>query len=207
MTGLVVILAGLGLLVAHAAVTTARERIHRVGLSRLMVRWLAGRPWHGEPLTDAGWRRAGTKALTKTGHAARFHHRPGWQRLLLRGGPTLAVVLALYGAGTDRADTWLAVRLAAAAAVLAAAAWAWWRWQRRKHRRSTRYPLHNALAQHLGVALPVKPESWLKVDRARTRAEIALPASFDANPAHMGKHTGASTRQAAAPARLHRVPR
>ena len=180
---------------AWAVVTAIRKRVGRVGLARITVRWLLGRPWHGEPLTDAGFLRPGSKALTKTGHASRYHHRPHWQRAALRGGPTVAVVFALYGLLFYRAATLLALQCAAAAGLAAGAWYAWRRWARRKHRRSTLYPLHNALAQHLGVALPVKPESWLKVDKARTRAEIDLPASFDANPVHMAKVlTAASAR-------------
>ncbi|HUK73044.1 MAG TPA: hypothetical protein VLW50_30545, partial [Streptosporangiaceae bacterium] len=103
------------LLALAATIRAARERIRRIGLARLLYRWFTGLAWHGEPVTDAGWRRPATKALTKTGHASRFHHMPRWQRALWRTGPVAAVLSVLYGLAVNPAAT----KMGAAAAVAA----------------------------------------------------------------------------------------
>jgi hypothetical protein len=184
-TGAALILAVLVAVAVHAGWKTITERVHRVGLSRILVRFVRGRPWHGEPLTDAGFIRKGHKALTKTGHASRFAHRPEWQRILMRLVPLLAVVFGLYGLLYYRLFTVRAGEAATAAVAVWLGLLAWFRLRRSAHRRRYLSPLHAALAPHLKVALPAKPESWLKVAHDRSWARITLPASFDANPRTM----------------------
>ena len=185
MSGVLLILLLGAALFLHAATRTAGERVHHVGLSRLAVRFLTGRPWHGKALTDAGFFRKGTRALTHTGHASRFAHRPGWQRLLMRSLPVLALLLAGYGwvfyRGTMVVVLWVCLPLALAGAGL----FVWWRVRRFQHRRHVLYPLHAALAPHLNVGLPSNPEAWLKVPLDKSWARIELPASFDANTQKM----------------------
>lgn len=195
MTGLAMIAAVIMTVFVYAAYQTARERVNRVGLARIVVRFLLGRPWHGEPLTDAGFRRPGTKALTRTGHASRFHHRPGWQRIAMRLGPALFLVLAGYGWVTDHEVTVWLLRGSLVAGAAGGVLYAERRWTARQHRKSVLYPLHVTLAQHLEKALPSRPESWLKVARDKSRVEITLPANFDANSQRMERIvTAASAR-------------
>jgi len=170
------------LLALAATIRAARERIRRIGLARLLYRWFTGLAWHGEPVTDAGWRRPATKALTKTGHASRFHHMPRWQRALWRTGPVAAVLSVLYGLAVNPAAT----KMGAAAAVAALAAFAGWRvWalaRRRKHHRTWLTPLHMALAPAVGIPVANSPSSWLQVEPDRSRATLALPQAFAGDP-------------------------
>src|SRR5215472_13189844 len=59
-------------------------------------RWLTGHPLHGKHVTDAGWIRAGQKALTPTGHATRWAHLPRWKRAAWRTGTTLGFIGLLW---------------------------------------------------------------------------------------------------------------
>ncbi len=70
-----------------------RGRMKSEGLIILIGRFVAGKPWHGKPVTDAGWSRKGKRALTPTGHASWFWHQSGKQRLVIRATSTLLVVL------------------------------------------------------------------------------------------------------------------
>src|SRR5262252_5364042 len=110
-----IILALVASIFLHAAYRTITGRVHREGLSLLIVRWLLGKPWHGEPLTDAGWSREGKRALTKTGHASRWAHRPQRERAAWRLGITAAVLATGYGLLFNRGVTLLALQLGAAA--------------------------------------------------------------------------------------------
>ena len=185
MSGILLILLAVGALFLDAAGRTASERVNRVGVSRLAVRFLLGRPWHGKALTDAGFFRKGTRALTRTGHASRFAHRPGWQRMLMRTVPVLVALLGGYGWLFYRqVMTWVTWGLVAVAGP-GACWWVWWRVRQWQHRRHILYPLHAALAPHLNVALPSRPEAWLKVAADKSWARIELPAGFDANTAKM----------------------
>ena len=62
-----------------------------------LARFLLGEAHHGRPVTDAGWFRPGVKALTPTGHATRWWHRPKWQRAAHRTGGLAAVVAVAWG--------------------------------------------------------------------------------------------------------------
>jgi hypothetical protein len=176
------VLAGAAALFGHAMYRTAKERVYRVGLSRIIVRFLLGKPWHGQALTDAGWRRPGTKALTRTGHASRFQHRPYRERILIRSGSALVLAAVAYGLVLHRAGTFLVLGVTVP---LAAAGGGWLALRRarlRRHRRTWVHPLHHALAPVVGTALPGNPEKWLKVALDRSRVEVALPVAFDGNP-------------------------
>jgi hypothetical protein len=160
-------------------VVLARIRSH--GLLVLAWRFLTGHPWHGQATTDAGWLRPGTKALTRTGHASRFHHRPRLHRTAIRAGSCLAVVLVAVDWLEDPALTGrilavlavLALAFGAVHAVIAA--------RGHNHRRKWVDPLHVALAPLLSVPLPAKAESWLQVERDRGKAVLALPPGFTGN--------------------------
>src|SRR5215469_9640794 len=65
----------------------------------VLWRHFSGQPYHGKPMTDAGWLRKGQHALSgsKTGHPARWWHRPRWQRMMHRTGGTLTVGAEIWG--------------------------------------------------------------------------------------------------------------
>jgi hypothetical protein len=175
---LALIVIGIPLVAVIAAWTVAMRRIERHGFIVILWRWLSGAAWHGNPVTDAGFLRPGKSALTRTGHATRFHHRPRLHRALIRSGGTVAVVLGLYGLIVARPVTVLAAG-SAAAALLAYGGWRAWRgWRRRAHRRTWLDPLHVAVAPLVGVPLPNKSSSWLQVEQDRSKAVLALPPGF-----------------------------
>lgn len=179
MTGVWIILLGVPLIVLCALAEGGRRRFRAHGFIILAWRFLTGHPWHGKPVTDAGWLRPGTRALTRTGHASRFHHRPRWQRAAWRTGAVLAAALALYGLLIARALTLAALGLAAAALAVLGCLRAWRAARRRRHRRTWIDPLHVALAPLVGVPLPNPPKSWLAVEEDRSRAVLQLPPGFN----------------------------
>ena len=66
-------------------------RLRKHGPHALAFRWFfATANWAGKPVTNRGWNRPGTKALTPTGHAHRRWYLPGWQHALWRTRNTLA---------------------------------------------------------------------------------------------------------------------
>lgn len=165
--------------IACSAITrTHRERTASHGLARRIVRWHLGHHWTGEPITDAGWRRHGRKALTKTGHARRFWYRPQRHRMAIRVAETEGPLLALYGLLFFRSYT---IGLLAAG-LLAGIAWqaarAWRAHRRRRFRKSWVFPLHQTLSPLLGVPLANKPESYLSVAPDRSSARLELPVQF-----------------------------
>lgn len=52
--------------------------------TRVLYRYLAGRPLDGRPRTDATYLHRGTRAVTLTGRASRWAYLPGWKRQLIR---------------------------------------------------------------------------------------------------------------------------
>lgn len=163
-------------------VRTGERRIHKHGIHALAWRWLSGAAWHGDPVTDAGWLRPGRKALTRTGHASRFHHLPRWRRAAWRTGITAAVAAVLWGMIAAPAVTMLALKAAAAAGIVAGGWMAWRAWCRRQHRRTWLLPAHAAIAPIAGIPLPERPEHWLSVTADRSRATLTLPPGFDHDP-------------------------
>ncbi len=182
MTVVLLLLLVVALFAVIGFVRTGQRRVHKHGIHALTWRWLSGAAWHGDPVTDAGWRRPGKKALTRTGHASRFHHLPRWRRAAWRTGTTAAVAAVLYGLAVAPAATVAALK-AATAVSLAACCWAaWLAWRRRQHRHTWLLPAHTAIAPIIGVPLPERPEHWLSVTADRSRATLTLPPGFDHDP-------------------------
>lgn len=175
MSGPLLILLAVALVAVYGFATVASNRVRKHGFLILVWRFLTGHPWHGKPVTDAGWLRPGGKALTRTGHASRFHHRPRWQRALYRTGSTVGVIAAAYGLLVARTTTEKALAAAVLATFLLVVWRAWRAFRRRVHRRTWITPLHAAVAPLVGVPLPSKPESWLRVERDRSKAVLELP--------------------------------
>jgi hypothetical protein len=178
-TGLLLIPAGILVLMAAGAAATGLGRVAKLGFPVLAWRFLSGAAHHGKPVTDAGWVRPGVKALTRTGHASRFHHRPRWQRAALRTGTVLAVLCAAYGLVMARHVTVLALGVSAAVLAGYGGVRAWRAGYRRKHRRTWIDPLHVALAPLVGVPLPNPPASWITVEPDRSAARLTLPPGFN----------------------------
>ncbi|MGO9080384.1 MAG: NUMOD4 motif-containing HNH endonuclease [Streptosporangiaceae bacterium] len=159
-----------------AGVIRARIRSH--GVLVLAWRWLTGSPWHGREVTDAGWLRPATRALTRTGHAPRFHHRPRLHRTAMRAGPALAVLLLLCGLAASPALTARAAAAGLTAAVVLAVLRAVLAVRRRRHRRTWADPLHLALAPKLGIAVAQPSATYLTIAPDRSKVTLALPPGW-----------------------------
>jgi hypothetical protein len=201
MNGLLLLLAVIVILFAVGVCGVIRARIKAHGILVLTWRFLTGHPWHGKPVTDAGWLRPGTKALTRTGHASRFHHRPRLHRTAMRTGSCLAIFLLLYGMAEDPALTSRVFLVTLAALILLAAVRAVVAVRGRSHRRKWVDPLHVALAQLLNIPLPNKPGSWLTIDRDRGRPSWRCRPGSPGTPATRSRSPASSPRSSALRAR------
>lgn len=176
------ILALLGLAAAITGIVReARGRVAAHGLLKLFWRWHTGQPWHGRPLTDAGWLRPATdrKAFTPTGHAPRFHHLPRWRRAISRTGRSVTIVFLFLIWVNNRP----AGELAALFAVLSVAGYwgwrAWRRWDQRKHRRTWMEPLHLVAAPLVGIPRALPASSWLAIEPDRSKVVAQLPPGYN----------------------------
>ena len=169
----------------------------RVWLAKLMVpvyagRFLTGEAHHGRPVTDAGWFRHGTTALTPTGHAHRWWHRPKWQRTLHRSGTVLAFAVLAFG-------WWVAPQIVTIALIVTfslSVAWAAWRLMRwhggRNDRRTWQIPAHKALHEIANWPHAKRAGSWITVTTEATAiggdkgtsvvsARLELPSGWPAD--------------------------
>lgn len=178
MSGLVVVALVAAGVAAYGFMSVAHGRIQAHGLLVLLWRFLTGQAWHGKPLTDSGWARPGTRALTRTGHATRFQYLPRWRRALWRSGSTLGAFLALYGLWTAPGVTLVSLVVLAAGSAGYGLLRARRSWRERKHNRSWVLPTHVAIAPLLGIPLPSKPGDWLQVEPDRSKATLALPHGY-----------------------------
>ena len=178
---------GLALLVAAAVVAFTVRGIYKTGAARvaahgihnLVYRWLTGHPWHGKPVTDAGWFRPGRRALTVTGHAPRFHFRPRWQRTVMRSGSTLLLAAILWSWFINqRVTQWVVLCICIVFTVYGG--WRAYRaWHGRKHRRTWVEPLHVVCAPLVGIPVANPPRSWLAIEPDRSKAVLSLPPGTD----------------------------
>jgi hypothetical protein len=157
----------------------AHHRVKHHGLHWLAWRWVTGQPYHGQPITDAGWSRAGTKALTPTGHAGRFWFLPQRRRALRRGIRTVAVLAAVWGLLFQWTVTLLVLALTAVAGI-GLGCWAVVRWWRRlKHMKTWMYPAHLVAAPLAGISVTADPSSWLAVEPDRSHVVATLPSAYN----------------------------
>jgi hypothetical protein len=156
----------------------ARTRVRKHGFLVLAWRWLSGEAHHGKPVTNAGWTRKGTKALTPTGHAHRwwFHRRR--RRMAHRSGASLGVLAALLGLLLYPAETLTAVAAAVAIAAVGLGFLTWRLLRSRKHHREWVEPLHAAVAPIVGVPVERNPRSWIEITRDRGRVTVTLPEGW-----------------------------
>ena len=152
------------------------SRIAKHGPHALLARWLfAHKNWAGNPVTNRGWTRPGTKALTPTGHAHRRWYLPGWQHSLWRIRNTLVTVLTCAGLLFQfrRTVEYIGVTAAAGAGL---GAWRARSWAGEySHRKNYVKPLHVRLAGDAGIPLANKPESWLEIPRDLSYARLTWP--------------------------------
>ena len=151
-------------------------RIRKHGPHALAFRWFfATSNWAGKPVTNRGFTRPGTKALTPTGHAHRRWYLPGWQHALWRTRNTLVTVLTCAGLLFQfrRTVEYVGVTAAAGAGY---GAWRARSWAGDySHRKNYVKPLHARLADTAGIPLANKPESWLEVPRDLSYAVLTWP--------------------------------
>jgi len=182
-TGLLLILVGAVLFTAAGVIRAARGRVRRHGIFALAWRWLSGAPHHGQAITDAGWARPGTRALTQTGHARRWWYLPRRTRALRRTASTVTAVLIAWGLVFERAATLIVLAVSAAAGtvlgVCAALLWA----RRRTHRRTWVEPAHLAAAELAGLPPAADPASWLEITPDRSLVIARLPPNYRADAA------------------------
>jgi hypothetical protein len=158
------------------------------GAVTLLWRWFTGHPWHGKPYTDAGWFRHGTKALTVTGHAHRWHHMPRIHRTGIRTVATIATPLFSYAIWKHRTGAleWLAC--VAGWVILTSARPARDSIRSRNLNQNLVYPLAVPLAPMLGLSeMQARKAISIRPDYATVRegeiGKLALPVSYAANPA------------------------
>ena len=171
---------------AVAAIGYSAAHLHRfLAASWFLVRiwrWLSGEAHHGKPITDAGWFRHGQRAMTPTGHARRWWHRPRWQRAAIRTGATLAAVAVLWGRlAYPQVTDWLVLAAALAAAVLLVRR-GWHRITTREQQKTWLYPLHLAARDRVGIPASQQAADWITVELddagAVKRAQLALPQGY-----------------------------
>ena len=151
------------------------SRIRKHGPHALTWRLLSGEAWHGNPVTNRGWTRRGTKALTRTGHAHRRWYLPRWQHALWRIQWILAAVLTLAAVLLQPRRTAVYLGVTALAGT-SYGAWRGWLWaQDWSHRRSYVRPLHVRLHAKAGIPLANRPDSWLDIPRDLSYARLTWP--------------------------------
>lgn len=155
-----------------------RSRMGKVGTIILLGRWLAGKPWHGHAITDAGFSRKGTKVFTETGHASWFWHQTGRRRLLLRCGGSFVLLRTIAGLLLEPRRTVIELLVLLVIGGGVGMLWGLDAWDRRKHHSQWVVPLHLALHDVVRwpVAMPAK--DWLTVTPNREFVQIRLPVSF-----------------------------
>jgi hypothetical protein len=177
MAGLLWLLAvAAGLWALTGVLKHARRRLRKEGSHALVWRWLFARSnWAGKPVTNRGWNRPGTKALTATGFAHRRWYWTGWQHAAWRIQWTVVVLLTAAG---------LLLRFRSATQYLAVTALAGGGlglWRARTavleygHRRNHVKPLHIRLAPVAGIPVALRPESWLEIPRDLSFVRVTWP--------------------------------
>jgi hypothetical protein len=177
----------IAVLVIRGVTKTGQSRLRKHGGHVLTWRFLSGHPWHGGVVTDAGWLRPGTKALTPTGHATRWHHLPRWKRAAWRTSGTAVTLAAGWGTLANPSLTWrfivsagfvifVVLGFVVVRAIIG-----------RRRRRTWLLPLHLAAHELAGIPRAALASSWISVGTdesgAVTGARLALPPGWPAEAA------------------------
>lgn len=152
------------------------SRVRKHGIHALTWRWLTARTnWADKHVTNRGWNRPGTKALTPTGHAHRRWYWPQWQHALWRWQWTLVTVLTCAGLLLQprRTTIYLGVTALAGAAYGSRRGMHWT--LHYQHRKNYLKPAHVRCSALAGIPLANKPESWIDVPRDRSYAHFTWP--------------------------------
>ena len=107
-----------GVLALHVFARVVNELAAFLRQFSLIWRFLSGHTLDGVHRTNATWTRRGDKVLHPTGRAHPWHHLTRWERLGIRSGSVLLVLLIGAGLIFDTLATVVAL-LAAAAGALA----------------------------------------------------------------------------------------
>lgn len=151
------------------------SRVRKHGPHALTWRWLSGEAWHGRAITNRGWGRPGTRALTTTGYAHRRWYWPRWQHALWRVQWTLVTVLTCASLLLRPRGTADYLGVTALAGAGYGSLRARERVQAWSHRKNYVKPLHARLHADAGIPLANKPESWLEIPRDLSYAVLTWP--------------------------------
>lgn len=158
------------------------------GLAGLIFRWFAGWPLDGRKRTDSQFLLPATRVLDPTvQRISRWHHRPGWQRSVIRQAVLFAVlvvwgVLAVVWAAAGPLGVSLALLMGAVAAVVVGVSFG--RRQVRRLRRHREYvqPLEAALRPILGWPVARPTDQWLHLpddlDAPDATVRVELPVEL-----------------------------
>ena len=180
-----VLAVAIGVAVLIVILKTARA-IRANWLLVALWRFLSGEAHHGHPITDAGWFRPGVKALTRTGHAGRWWHRPRWERASHRTGGVLGFIALTWAFITYPWPTIIALCCWFVIGTVYGAYRLRLQLVRRQRDKTWLLPLHLAAYELAGQPRALKASSWItaEVDKTGgvTRARLALPPGWQADP-------------------------
>lgn len=160
-----------------------RHMVKRHGALVLIGRWHLGRPLNGNVMTNATFTRRATKTIHPLARDHGWHHRPGWQRLVIVGGAEVMLLLAVIGLFAARTLT-LAALAAVAAGLLLFAVVVFVVWLRtREHNRHYVTPFELALTERVGYP-PVICEVFRDENGAVTGARAEWAPEHQIMPAH-----------------------
>jgi hypothetical protein len=155
-----------------------QQRIQKHSFFVIFWRLLIGHTWHGGAVSDRGWFRHGSKALTPSGHVSRRRHIPQFRVARFRLGMFFCFVFAVYGLITAQAVTLVMLMLGMLGL---GAYWTWrgkLRWDGRKHRREWLAPLHLSVHRHLGRPISDNPESYIRIAPDRSSGELDFRPAY-----------------------------
>lgn len=153
---------------------TITGRVNAHGLPILAWRYLTGQPWHGKPLTDRTWKQPGSKALTPTGHAPKFHFRQRREQTFIRVTRVLFIILLPFDLIRRREGTIIFLSVWAAYFAVLYAVKGLSKWRGRKHRRTWVETAHYSLAKEFKIPVEASPD-WIELPSDRSEAKLQLP--------------------------------
>jgi hypothetical protein len=180
----------------------------------LVLRWLIG---HHYGRTNATFFKPATKVIHPSGRASRWHHKPGYYRMLVRWSIILFIIGSLYGWFNDRLATEIGFLLIALILVMIIL----FRGNRAvrlaSYNRSTLAPLRTAIAEQLNMSdkaaidsVSLRPDFAKVTDADAHLGTIVLPDNWQSSPsaedamrtlleARIGSNTDVHFRTAKAP--------
>lgn len=163
-------------------ITLHSNGIHRPvkhSVTRIIGRYVSGRPLDGYPRTDSTFFRAGTRTLTISGRASRWSNLPGHRRAAVRLGVPAALVAVGAAYVTHPTMTVTVASSAAAVAAYRGGRSVRRRFRTRRLRQIIVRPAARIVGPWLGINAHCDPEKWLRVspDLAGLAPKLARPMS------------------------------